>query len=142
MKMSGCQTVKRCHEFDVEESMSHTSKSVLAFSIYILILGFLVVFAPNMIFSLFRLPPAKDYWIFIVGMLLVGLSAYYAYAAFNELTSFMRLTAIMRSLILPYFAVLVLLGIAPASILSLAIIDLTFAIWTFWSLRVDRRNIT
>ena len=122
--------------------MSHTSKSVLAFSIYILILGFIVVFAPNMIFSLFRLPPAKDYWIFIVGMLLVGLSAYYAYAAFNELTSFMRLTAIMRSFILPYFAVLVLLGIAPASILSLAIIDLTFAIWTFWSLRVDRRNIT
>jgi hypothetical protein len=122
--------------------MSHTSKSVLAFSIYILILGFLVVFAPNMIFSLFRLPPAKDYWIFIVGMLLVGLSAYYAYAAFNELTSFMRLTAIMRSLILPYFAVLVLLGIAPASILALAIIDLSFAIWTFWSLRIDRFHTT
>jgi hypothetical protein len=95
-----------------------------------------------MIFSLFRLPPAKDYWIFIVGMLLVGLSAYYAYAAFNELTTFMRLTAIMRSLILPYFAVLVLLGIAPASILALAIIDLLFAIWTFWALRIDRFHTT
>lgn len=121
--------------------MSNTAWSVLAFSIYIGILGLVLVFIPRPLLTQLGLPPAEDYWIVIAGMLLMGLSTYYAFAAYKKLTDFMRLAAIMRSLILPFFLVLVLINKAPAPILILGVIDLLFASWTFFALRYDQAQM-
>jgi hypothetical protein len=118
--------------------MSNTGVSVLAFSVYLGILGFVLVFIPGPLLTLLGLPLAEDYWILIAGMLLLGLSMYYAFAAKENLISFMRHTAIMRLLILPYFLVLVLINMAPPPILILGAIDLFFAGWTFVALRLDQ----
>lgn len=118
--------------------MSHTSRSILAFSVYIGILGFVLVFFPSPLLTLLGLPPAEDYWILVAGILLVGLSMYYAFAAYKKLTSFMRLTAIMRALILPYFLILVMINKAPQPILVLGVVDLLFAGWTFIGLKLDQ----
>jgi hypothetical protein len=121
--------------------MSHAGRSVLAFSVYIGILGFILVFFPTPLLTLLGLPHAQDYWILIAGMFLVGLSTYYAFAAFTNLTSFMKLTAILRSMILPYFLVLVVLEKAPLPILILGVVDMLFAGWTFIALRVDQSQM-
>lgn len=121
--------------------MSHTGRSILAFSVYIGILGTVLVFNPAPLLSLLGLPMAEDYWVSISGMLLVGLSAYYAFAAYSNLNSFMRLTAIMRCLILPFFLVLVLINMAPWPILILGLVDLLFAGWTFVALKLDKPQI-
>jgi len=121
--------------------MSHTGRSILAFSLYIGSLGTVLVFMPAPLLSLLGLPLAKDYWVSISGMLLVGLSTYYAFAAYTNLHAFMRLTAIMRCLILPFFLVLVLLNMAPWPILFLGLVDLLFAGWTFFALKLDKPQI-
>ena len=121
--------------------MSRTSVSVMAFSVYIGILGLVFVFVPNPLLATLGLPLAEDYWILIAGMLLIGLSAYYAFSAHQNLVSFMRLTAMMRLLILPYFLVLVSIKKAPPPILILGAIDMLFAIWTFIALRLDQSRL-
>ena len=117
--------------------MRYSVRSIWAFCVFLGILGFALVLFPDPILTLLGLPPAKDYWILVAGMLLVGLSIYYAYAAHEKLTSFMRLTAIMRSLVLPYFLVLVMTDRAPLPILIIGVIDLIFAGWTFIGLKLD-----
>jgi hypothetical protein len=93
---------------------------------------------PDPLLGVLGLPPAEDYWILVVGMLLVGLSMYYTFAGLNELTSFINLTANARALILPYFLILVLIKKAPAPILIFGVVDLLFAGWTLISLRQDK----
>jgi hypothetical protein len=118
--------------------MSRAGKSILAFSIYIGLLGCVLVLSPNPLLALLGLPPAEDYWILVAGMLLVGLSVYYAFAGLNHLLAFVRLTAFARLLILPYFIILVLIKKAPPPILIFGVIDMLFAIWTLIALRRDR----
>ena len=118
--------------------MSHTGRSILAFSVYIGILGIVLVFIPRLPLTLLSLPMAEDYWISIAGMLLMGLSAYYAFAAHTNLISFMRLTAIMRCFVLPFFLALVFVNMAPWPILILGVTDLLFAGWTFVGLKLDK----
>lgn len=118
--------------------MSHSVRSIWASCVYLGILGFALVLFPDPILTLLGLPPAKDYWILVAGMLLVGLSIYYAFAAYEKLISFIRLTAIMRSLILPYFLVLVMINRAPLPIMIIGIVDLIFAGWTFVGLKLDK----
>jgi hypothetical protein len=117
--------------------MSFTAISVLSFGIYIGLLSFVLVFAPDFLFALLGVPPAADYWVLIAGMLFFGLALYYVYAAVTEMTSFMKLTAVARCLVLPYLLILVLLDMAPAPILIFGLIDLLFALWTFLGLRRD-----
>jgi hypothetical protein len=121
--------------------MSHTRWSVATFSIYIGILGLVLVLIPNPLLLLLGLPRAEDFWILIAGMFLVGLSIYYGFSAYKNLISFMRLTAVMRLLILPYFLILVLMNRAPAPILILGAIDMLFAGWTFIALRLDQSRL-
>lgn len=121
--------------------MSFTAISVLSFGIYIGLLSFVLVFASDLLFTLLGLPAAEDYWVLIAGMLLFGLAIYYVYAAATEMTSFMRLTAIMRGLVLPFFLTLVLLDEAPVPILIIGTLDFIFALWTFLALRRDRVRV-
>ena len=120
--------------------MSYTAISVLSFSVYIGLLSVVLVFASDLLLALLGAPPAEDYWVLIAGMLLFGLAIYYVYAVISEMTSFMRLTAIMRGLVFPFFLILVLLDEAPSPILILGAIDFMFALWTFLALRRDRIN--
>lgn len=120
--------------------MSYTAISVLSFSVYIGLLSVVLVFASDLLFALLGVPPAEDYWVLIAGMLLFGLAIYYVFAAISEMTSFMRLTAIMRGLVFSFFLILVLLDEAPSPILILGAIDFMFALWTFLALRRDRIN--
>jgi hypothetical protein len=118
--------------------MSRAGKSILAFSLYIGLLGSVLVLSPSPLLAFLGLPPAEDYWILVAGMLLVGLSIYYAFAGLNNLLAFFRLTGFARFLILPYFIILVLIEKAPVPILIFGVIDSLFAIWTLIALRRDR----
>lgn len=117
--------------------MSLTAISILSFGVYIGLLSFVLVFTPDLLSSLLGVPPAEDYWVFIAGMLFFGLALYYIFAALTEMTSFMKLTAYARCLVLPFLLILVLRDKAPNPILIFGVIDLLFALWTFLALRKD-----
>ena len=61
--------------------MSKAAFSVFVFSIYLLVMGFVLVVMPNHLLSLFQLPETNEVWIRVVGMLILILGLYYSTAA-------------------------------------------------------------
>ena len=117
--------------------MSKAAISVFVFSIYLFVLGLILVAFPNVLLSLFRLPETNEVWIRVVGMLVLVLGYFYSIAAQNELTSFLRASVIGRFSVLVFFVAFVLLGFAPPTLVLFGVIDAVAAIWTGLALRAQ-----
>jgi len=115
--------------------MSDPARTVYAFGWYILVLGTVLVVAPNLLLATFGLPPTEEVWIRVVGMLLLFLGGYYHLAARAEWTAFFRVSVWFRSLVILFFAAFVVLGLVPPALLGFAVVDLLAALWTASALR-------
>jgi len=118
--------------------MSKAAFSLFVFSIYLFVMGFVLVVMPNHILSLFQLPETNEVWIRVVGMLILILGLYYSTAARNELTPFFRATVYARSAVLLFFVAFVLLGFAPPVLILFGLIDAAAAVWTGLALRAEK----
>ena len=107
------------------------------FSIYLYVLGFVLVVLPNLLLSVFRFPETNEVWVRVVGMLVVILGFYYSTAARNELAPFLRATVYGRIAVLLFFIAFVLLGFAPPVLVLFGVIDAAAAIWTGVALRAE-----
>ena len=56
--------------------MSNSARSVLVFAIYLVVLGLVLMIAPNFLLGLFALPGVTDIWIRVVGILVRLLGFY------------------------------------------------------------------
>lgn len=119
--------------------MSRAAQSVFLFSIYLLLLGLVLLVVPNWLLSLFGMPETEEVWVRVVGMLVLLLAFYYSSAARNELTSFMRATVVARFSVVVFFAAFVVLGFAPPVLIVFGLVDVLAATWTAVALRRDRR---
>ena len=119
--------------------MNRAAVSVFVFSIYLVILGLVLVAVPNLLLSIFRIAETDEVWIRVVGMLVLILAYYYSTAARNNLTVFFRATVHARISVLVFFTAFVALGFAPATLILFGVIDAAAAIWTALALRADRR---
>ena len=115
--------------------MSKAATSVLVFGIYLILIGFGFLVAPNMPLGLFGFPATIEPWIRVVGLLLLILAYYYIQTARNEMTDFFRYTVHGRSAVIVVFAVMVLLGLAQPMLIVFGVVDLLAAIWTASALR-------
>jgi len=115
--------------------MSKAAISVFVFSIYLFVLGFVLVAIPNLLLSLFRFPETNEVWIRVVGMLVVVLGYYYSTAAQNELTAFIRASVVGRYSVLLFFVAFVVLEFAPPTLILFGVIDAAAATWTGVALR-------
>lgn len=114
--------------------MSRPARSVCVFAGYLVLLGFILVAAPNLLLTTFGIPPTNEVWIRVVGVLVVILGFYFAQAARKEITDFFRWTVPARSAVIVFFIAFVLLGWAKPVIILFGAIDLIGAIWTFMAL--------
>lgn len=119
--------------------MSKSARSVFVFSIYLFVLGAILVVAPGILIRLFRFPEPDYLWIRIVGMLVLILGFYYSHAAHDELRSFFGWTVIARTAVLLFFITFVLAGVAPPVLVLFGMIDFAAAVWTFFALRSEQR---
>jgi hypothetical protein len=117
--------------------MSKAARSLLAFGIYLIALGFFLLIAPNTLITLFGLPAATDVWIRVVGMLLVLLAFYDIQAARKEMTDFLRWSVVARASVIVFFASFALAGLVKPILLLFGGVDLAAAIWTQLALRTD-----
>jgi hypothetical protein len=117
--------------------MSQAAISLFVFGIYLCGLGLILLLVPNLILSVFGVPPTNEVWIRINGMFVLCLSFYYVQAARNELTVFIRWTVWTRGAVIIYFTAFVLLVSAPKALLLFGLIDLLSAIWTWLALKKD-----
>jgi len=115
--------------------MTKAARSVFVFSIYLFILGSILVAVPNRLLSLFGFPQTGEVWVRVVGMLVVILGFYYLTAARRELTPMLRATVFGRSAVLIFFTAFVLLGFAPPALILFGAIDALGAAWTAVALR-------
>lgn len=115
--------------------MSRVAITIMAFAVYLFVLGVVFVVAPNTLLALFRIPETTEVWIRIVGMLTLLIGFYYSIAARNELIPIMRATVVARVAVLAFLAAFVFLGLGPPVLLLFGAIDCAAAFWTWPALR-------
>lgn len=117
--------------------MSRSAMSVFVFSIYLYVLGFVLVVTPDTLLRIFRFPEADGLWIRVVGMLVIILGFYYSHAARAEIRPFLLWTVIGRTSVLLFFIAFVVAGLAPPVLIAFGVIDFAAAMWTLFALRSD-----
>lgn len=110
--------------------MTKAAFSVFVFSVYLFVLGSVLLVVPNVLLSFFRFPETHEVWVRVVGMLVVILGYYYATAARHELTPLLRATVFARFSVLVFFIAFVVIGFAPPVLILFGAIDAAGAIWT------------
>ena len=118
--------------------MSNSARSVFVFGLYLVVLGIVLLVAPNFLLGMFFLPSTTEVWIRVVGMLLLFLAFYYIQAARKGMTDFFQWTVYVRSTVIVFFAVFVLLGFASPPLILFGVVDLLGAIWTGLALRSSK----
>jgi len=117
--------------------MSRSAMSVFVFSIYLFILGFVLVVTPDTLLRVFSFPEADGLWIRVVGMLVIILGFYYSHAAHADLRPFFVWTVIGRVSILLFFMAFVAAGLAPPALILFGVVDFVAAMWTLVAIRSD-----
>ena len=115
--------------------MSSAAKSILAFGIYLVVLGVTLLIVPNVLLTLFAYPTTDEVWIRVLGLVVLILGYYDIEAARNELVSFFKATVRARPVVIVCFVVFVALGFAKPILILFGAVDLLGAIWTGLALR-------
>lgn len=116
--------------------MSKSALSLFVFSVYLFVLGIILIVIPNVLLSLFSFPETNEVWIRVVGMLLFILGFYYFQASKSEIKKFFQWTVYARTAVLLFFIVFVLLNFSPPILILFGFIDAVAALWTqlfLWS---------
>ncbi len=118
--------------------MSRAARSVRWFGVYVAILGAVLVFAPNLLLSMFRVPETREVWIRVLGVVLFDLGVLYWCFARSESGPLFRATIATRTLILVAFVAFVALGLVTPVLILFGAVDFGGGLWTAWALRADR----
>jgi deazaflavin-dependent oxidoreductase (nitroreductase family) len=118
--------------------MSRAATSVLAWGIYLVLLGPVMMIEPNVLLRPVGVPETTEVWIRMLGMLLFLLAVYYILAVRAELTPLFRWSVWVRAAVLPILVLFTVAGLAPPIILAIGFIDLSGAIWTAVALRFPK----
>ena len=117
--------------------MTHAAKSVYYFGFYLLVLGLTLVFAPNMLLSMFGFEPTTEVWIRILGAVVFAIGIYYVFTAPTNNETFLKVTVYARTSIMAWFTLFVLLSWAKPALVLFGGIDLLGAVWTWSALRKE-----
>ena len=120
--------------------MSKSAFSIQAFGIYIVALGLGLVFVPNLLLALFRMPPTSEVWIRVLGVVVANIGILYVVAAQSNAMTIFRATVYGRPAVFAWFAGFVALGLAPKMLLLFGAVEVAGALWTWWALRADLRS--
>ena len=110
--------------------MNKSACSVFVFGLYLVLLGIILIVAPNFLLVPFFLPSTTEVWIRVVGVVVLFMAFYYIKAARTGMTDFFRWTVYVRPTLIIFFTVFVLLGYADPPLILFGVVDLVGAIWT------------
>ena len=119
--------------------MSKSAWSLFVFSVYLFVLGIILIVIPNVLLSLFKFPETNEVWIRVAGMLVFILGYYYFQASKSEIKKFFQWTVYGRTAVFIFFIVFVLLDFAPPILILFGFIDAVAALWTQLSLRSEKQ---
>ena len=117
--------------------MSRSARSVFVFSVYLYLLGFVLVVTPDTLLRIFKFPETDGLWIRVVGMLVIILGFYYSQVARAEIRPFFVWTVIARTSVLLFLIAFVIAGLAPPALILFGVIDFAAAMWTLFAIRSE-----
>jgi hypothetical protein len=120
--------------------MSHAARSMLAFGIYLAVMGGGLLFVPALPCRILFLPPESHFWLRLNGMFCWTLCYYCVRAAREEARTFMSWSVWPRSATILFMAVFVAMGLVGPMALLIGAVDSLAAIWTALALRADARR--
>jgi hypothetical protein len=120
--------------------MSKSAFSIQAFGIYIIALGLGLVFVPNLLLPLFRIPATTEVWIRVLGVVVANIGILYVVAARSNALAVIRATVYGRPAVLAWFVAFVLLGLAPPMLLLFGAVEVVGALWTWLALRSEGQS--
>lgn len=121
--------------------MSRAALSVKVFAAYLFLVGLVFIAAPNLLLSLFGIATAEG-WVRVTGLLAFNIGAYAWVAARHELRVFFAASVWMRVEVWIVLSSMAALGLIPPIVALFGVIDLAGGLWTFFSLRSDRRSLS
>lgn len=117
--------------------MSRPALSLFVFGVYLVLLGLTIVFVPGVVLALFGYPPSVEIWPRVLGMVTFFLGAYHITGARSESRVYMRTSVWLRFLVPVFIGCFVLFAGAKPSLLLVALVDVSMALWTLIALRSE-----
>ena len=113
---------------------------MFAFGIYMTIMGFILLIAPEIILRLGGVNTTADLGWRMFGMILLYLTYYYFRSALQEkeMKKFFLWTVQARSTVIIIFLIFVLVGLAHWIIIIFALVDFAGALLTLLALKTDK----
>ena len=115
--------------------MNSAAKTVYYFGFYLLLLSVALTAFPNVLLTLFQMPETNEVWIRVVGVLVFSIGIYYVFMAQTNNTLFLTITVFIRTSILLWFIVFVLISWAEPMLILFGVIDVLGALWTYLELK-------
>jgi uncharacterized membrane protein YwzB len=115
--------------------MSRAAVVAYVSGVYLGILGIVLIVSPNTLLPLFGFPASAEVWIRVVGALTASFGWYSFTAARAEDVSYFRASIIQQPALLVVFVALVLAGVAQPPLILFGVVQLVFALATWWALR-------
>ena len=122
--------------------MTAPSTTIRVYGWYFIGMGLAMAIVPNALLGLLRVPPARESWIRILGVVVAILGSYYLAAARENNRAFFRWTTFGRAVVLPAFIILVVFADAPPMAILFGVIDAIGALWTHLALRASLSAIS
>lgn len=114
--------------------MSSAARSILAFGVYVVALGAVIIAAPNVLVSV---PRSEKVCFLVLGTTVLIVGSYYIYCAWHEAVPFFRATVYGRIGVLVFFIAFAALGWARPILVLFGAVDFAGSVWTALALRRD-----
>jgi hypothetical protein len=111
--------------------------SILVFAVYLTGLGSGLLLAPRRVLPLFGFAPPLDFWVRLLGGILLILALYYYLAARADDRTFYRWTVWGRLPLIVLYTGLFLFAGAPAPLLLIGAFESGCGLWTHLALRAE-----
>lgn len=115
--------------------MSKSAVSAKVFAVYLFLVGFVLVFSPNLLLSIFRIPATSEVWVRVVGLTVFNIGVFAWVCA--DFKPFLAASVFTRGTVFIAFSAFALLGLASPAIALFGVLDLLGGAWTYFALRAD-----
>src|SRR5205085_8403173 len=109
--------------------MSRAAFSLFVFSLYLLVLGPVLIVAPNFLLAVFGFAPTTEVFVRIVGVLVLLIGYLHINCARAELRPYFHWTVPARCSVFLFFIAFVLMGLAQPQLVIFGVVDLAAATW-------------
>lgn len=117
--------------------MSKSAFSAKVFAIYLFIVGAIFIFIPNVLLSIFQIPPTTEVWIRVVGVTAFMIGVYAWVAAKHENRPFLEASVYTRFAVFVAFTTFAVTGLGSPMLILFGVADLLGGVWTHFALKAD-----